>query len=180
MAIQKAYRPGQKRKSRGFLRTSGLLQGQIRKASESRGFSETRLLTHWAEFVGEDIARVARPVKVGYGRGGFGATLTILTTGAQAPMLQADLPRIKDKVNACYGYAAISKIHITQTAPTGFSEGQVQFAQDRHAPKAAPDPKLAAIAKDTAKNTAKPIGNDSLREALEALGQSILTQNKNS
>ena len=37
------------RRTRGFERTSGLVQGQIRKASEKRGFAETRLLTHWVE-----------------------------------------------------------------------------------------------------------------------------------
>ena len=51
-------------RKRGFERTAGLLQSQIRKASEKRGFAESRLLTHWAEFVGEDFANVARPVKV--------------------------------------------------------------------------------------------------------------------
>ena len=91
------------RRKRGFERTSGLLQKQIRKAGEKRGFAVSRLLTHWAEIVGEDTAKVAKPIKVSYGQGGFGATMTILTTGAQAPMLQADLPRIQDRVNACYG-----------------------------------------------------------------------------
>lgn len=163
-----------KRKSRGFLRTSGLLQDQIRKAGESRGFAVTRLLTHWADIVGEDTARMALPVKVGYGRGGFGATLTLLTTGAQAPMLQAELPRIKDRVNACYGYAAISQIRITQTAPTGFADGQVQFTPKPKPQTPAPDPAMKAAAKAAA----MPVGDESLREALEALGQNIFSRTK--
>ncbi len=51
---------------------------------------------------------MTRPVKVGYPREGLGATLTLLTRAADAPMVQMQLPVIKDKVNACYGYAAIS------------------------------------------------------------------------
>ncbi len=70
---------GTKRRTKGFERTSGLLQGQIRRASESRGFAESRVLTHWAEIVGETVSNMAIPVKISYAQGGFGATLTILT-----------------------------------------------------------------------------------------------------
>ena len=124
------------RRKRGFERTSGLLQSRIRTASESRGFSETRLLTHWADIVGEDLSKMCEPVKVSYTKGGFGASLTILTTGAFAPMLQAQLPSLKDRVNSVYGFNAISRIHITQTAPVGFAEGRAAFraAQQKKKP----------------------------------------------
>ena len=168
-----AYASNHRRK-RGFERTSGLLQKQIRKAGEKRGFAVSRLLTHWAEIVGEDTAKIAKPIKVSYGQGGFGATMTVLTTGAQAPMLQADLPRIQDRVNACYGYNAISRIRITQTAPTGFAEGQAQFidAPKPARPAASPEQKAAA------KAAVAPIGDEGLRAALEALGQSIISKSK--
>ena len=161
------------RRMRGFERASGLLQSRIRKAGESRGFAVARLLTHWAEIVGEETARVARPVKVSYAQGGFVATLTVLTTGAQAPMLQADLPRIQERVNACYGYAAISRIRITQTAPTGFAEGQAMF---QPAPEAArrPDPAARAAAREAA----APVADENLRHALEALGENLLSKLK--
>jgi len=158
---------------RGFERTAGLLQTRIRQVGEKRGFAESRLLTHWAEFVGEDTARIARPIKVSYGRGGFGATLTLLTTGAQAPMLQADLPRIQKRVNACYGYAAISHIRITQTAPTGFSEGQASFTP---APKA--QPRQAPEITQAARDVAAPVRDDGLRQALEALAQNVISKAK--
>ena len=75
------------RRMRGFERASGLLSTRIREVGEKRGFAVSRLLTHWAEIVGADVAAVARPVNVSYGRS-IGATLTVLTTGAQAPMLE--------------------------------------------------------------------------------------------
>ncbi|TMV57313.1 DUF721 domain-containing protein, partial [Thioclava sp. BHET1] len=50
---------------RGFEQTSGLLKERIRAAGETRGFAVTRLLTHWAEIVGPEIAPLAVPVKVG-------------------------------------------------------------------------------------------------------------------
>jgi len=165
------------RRMRGFERTSGLLQNRIRQAGEKRGFAVARLLTHWAEIVGEETARIARPVKVGYGQGGFGATLTVLTTGAQAPMLQADLPRIRERVNACYGYAAITRVRITQTAPTGFAEGQVSFAP---APTLLPgaQPKENPVVRDAARKAVAPVADDRLRQALERLGENILSRSK--
>ncbi len=77
--------PNAARRSRGFEAASRLVSDRIRAAGEARGFAVARLLTHWAEIAGEDLARVTRPVKIGYARDGFGATLTLLTTSAQAP-----------------------------------------------------------------------------------------------
>jgi hypothetical protein len=161
---------GIKRRKRGFEMTSGLLQSRIRKATETRGFSETRLLTHWVEIVGESTASMARPIKVSYAKGGFGATLVLLTTGSFAPMLQAELPKIQDRVNAVYGYSAISRIHITQTAPTGFSQGRVQFEHVKEKPRSKPSPQVLAEAHELSAGTQ----DDDLRRALEKLASSFL------
>ncbi|SNT05183.1 DUF721 domain-containing protein [Tropicimonas sediminicola] len=162
------------RRMRGFERTSSLLGTRIRQATEKRGFSESRLLTHWAEIVGEEIAAVARPVSVGYGKGGFGATLTVLTTGAHAPMLQMQEPRLREKVNAVYGYAAISRIRITQTAPTGFAEGQVEFATARKAAPITPDEGC----RQRAAELADGVADDTLRKALASLGAQVFNRKK--
>ena len=131
--------PRPKSTTRGFSRAATLMQTSIRHASEERGFAVTRLLTHWTEVVGEAAAQIATPVNVSYGKGGMGATLTLLTTGAQAPMLEMQKEQIREKVNACYGYRAISRVRITQTAPTGFADGRVAFSP---APKAKKTPGL--------------------------------------
>ena len=161
--------------TRGFKRTGQLVQGRIRHASESRGFAQTRLLTHWLEIVGADIAAIARPVNVSYGRQGFGATLTVLTTGAQAPMLEMQKEQLREKVNGIYGYNAISRIRITQTAPTGFAEGQASFDhRPKKQPPKAPDPAVTR----TASQLAAPVGDTGLRDALEALGRNVLSKTK--
>ena len=161
--------------TRGFARTSALLQKRIRHASESRGFAQSRLLTHWAEIVGAEIAAIARPVNVSYGRQGMGAALTVLTTGAQATMLEMQKEKLREKVNAVYGYNAISRIRITQTAPTGFAEGQVDFDhRSKSTMPMAPNP----VTKAEAEQLAAPVGDTSLRSALEALGQNVLSKSK--
>lgn len=159
--------------TRGFSRAATLLQPRIRAASEDRGFAVTRLLTHWTEVVGEATAQVATPVNISYGRGGMGATLVLLTTGAQAPMLEMQKDQIRDKVNACYGYRAIARVRITQTAPTGFSDGRVAFTP---APKAAraPDPAVQSAAKALSED----VESDELRAALAALGANVLSNQK--
>ena len=60
--------PPRKTTTYGFARAEKLLTGQIRKASESRGFAESRVLTHWAEIVGTELAAATRPIEVKYGR----------------------------------------------------------------------------------------------------------------
>lgn len=159
--------------TRGFSRAATLLQPRIRTASEERGFAVTRLLTHWPEVVGEATAQIASPVNVSYGKNGMGATLTLLTTGAQAPMLEMQKEQIREKVNACYGYRAISRVRITQTAPTGFAEGRVAFAP---APKAnrTPDPAV----QEAAQALSGGIENADLRTALAALGANVLSKRK--
>ncbi|OSP55073.1 DUF721 domain-containing protein [Pseudoruegeria sp. SK021] len=175
MADRPSYHQQKPRRGKGFTQASGLVQSQIRKASEGRGFAVTRLLTHWEEVVGQDIAAICLPVKIGYGRGGLGATLTVLARGAAGPMLQPQLPRIRDRVNACYGYNAVARITVTQTAPTGFSEGQSPFRAAPTPVRAAqPDPTVLAVAETATNDIADP----ELRAALAGLGSRILTRSK--
>lgn len=166
--------PQRKSSTYGFARASGLMQTRIRKVSEDRGFAVSRLLTHWAEIVGEGTAAVATPVNVSYGRGGMGATLAVLTTGAQAPMLEMQKDQIRDKVNACYGYRAISRVRITQTAPTGFAEGQVQFK-----PSPKPDVRLTPEVQAAASDLSSDVENADLRKALSELGAKVLSKKNN-
>lgn len=160
--------------TRGFKRTATVLGDRIRRAGESRGFAVSRLLTHWADIAGPGIADIARPVNVSYGRGGLGATLTLLTTGAQAPMLEMQKEQLREKVNAVYGYNAIARVRITQTAPTGFAEGQALFAPLKKPDPGPPRPEVLRAAQATA----SPIQNDDLRAALERLGQNVLSKPK--
>ncbi len=106
----------QKRRMRGFEPAAGLVREPVRKAGESRGFTVARLLTHWPEVVGDEIAGQTLPVKVSYGKGGFGATLTLLTTGPSAPLVQMQLEQIRARVNACYGYNAPDPVAVRRAA----------------------------------------------------------------
>ena len=166
--------PKPTRRMRGFEPASGLVRDPIRAAGEKRGFAVARLLTHWAEIVGDDLAGCTRPVKVGYAQGGMGATLTLLTSGAVAPMVEMQKDSIRARVNACYGYAAISRIALTQTASSGFAEGQAEFRAAPKAAKVAVDPAVLAKAAETAGG----VQDTGLRDALALLAQNVLTRIK--
>ena len=168
--------PSADRRRRGFEPAFGLMTGPVRQAGETRGFAVARLLTHWAEVAGEEMAQKTRPVQIGYGRAGsgagMGATLTLLVRGADAPMVQMALPVLKERVNAVYGYAAVNHIHLTQTAATGFAEGQAMFSPAPAKRETPADPVLVAKAQAAAEDVTDP----GLRSALELLAQNILTR----
>ena len=158
------------RKGRGFRQAAALVGDRIRKVGEQRGFAVARLLTHWAEIVGPDLSAMCRPSKVGYGREGMGATLTVLCAGPVAPMVQMKLEEIRARVNACYGYNAISRVRITQTSPDaapGMAEAPAPYAARQAAPARAAE--VAALA--------RTVQDEGLKAALEALGRNVAARN---
>lgn len=156
--------------TKGFARTNTLVRGHVRDASAQRGFAQARLLTEWEETVGTEIASISRPVEVTYAKGGFGATLILLTTGANAPILEMQKDAIRTRVNSVYGYSAIARIRITQTARSGFAEGQVEF-RPKTAASTKPEPSDAD--KAAARELVAPVADDGLRAALARLGAHI-------
>ncbi|MCU0908563.1 MAG: DUF721 domain-containing protein [Rhodobacteraceae bacterium] len=138
------------RRTRGFERAAALVDAPIRQAGEARGFATARLLTHWTEIVGPELARICRPVKVSWSQGGFGGTLVVQADGAHAPLVQMQADQIRARVNACHGHAAIARLRIQQAPLTGFAEGQAAFVGPPARPATPPSPavteRLAGIA----------------------------------
>lgn len=159
--------------TRSFAQAGRLVERQIRAAGETRGFAVARVLTHWADIVGPDLAALMHPVDVRYGRdGGFGATLTVLCAGARAPLAEMRKNEVRMRVNAAYGYNAIARVRVTQTAAQGFAEGQAAFGQRPATAPSALTPELQA----RAAQSAAPIDDVALRAALETLAQNVLSR----
>jgi hypothetical protein len=160
-----------RRRMRGFEAAVTLVAPDLRRAAEKRGFAVARLLTDWPEIVGPETAAHTRPVKVSHGKG-MGATLTLLTDGAHAPLVQMQLPRLRERVNAVYGFNAISRIVVTQTAAQGFADGQAQF---RPAPPPEPPPPTAeAVA--AAERVAALFSDPRLAESMRQLALARATR----
>ena len=156
---------------RGFQQAATLLADRVQKAAEGRGFAVARLLTHWPEIAGPQLAAMTRPVRISHTRGGFGATLTLLTTGPVAPLVEMQLPQLRERVNACYGYNAVQRITLTQTAASGFAEGRAVFAAAPCAPPA-PDPQI----RRQAEGIASQFDDPTLAEAMARLALNIATR----
>lgn len=159
------------RRKRGFQQAAQLLADRVQKAAEGRGFAMARLLTHWPEIAGPRLAAMTRPVRITHARGGVSATLTLLTTGPMAPLVEMQLPQLRDRVNACYGYNAVQRIVLTQTAASGFAEGQAIFAApDKTA--APPDPRI----REKADQIARQFQDPALAQAMALLATNIETK----
>lgn len=161
---------------RGFEQAASLVAPRIQAVGERRGFAVARLLTHWPEIVGPEIAAQARPVRISHGKG-FGATLTLLVAGPQAPLVAMRLEQIRERVNACYGFNAVARVTLTQTAASGFGPTRgPSGAGAHHAPAgfAEPPPGFAGPgARPPPGAISAPISNadPALRAQADALAQ---------
>ncbi|MFO7854681.1 MAG: DciA family protein [Paracoccaceae bacterium] len=148
----------------------------MREAAARKGFAETRVLTDWEAIAGAELASLCRPVKVSYAGKGFGATLIVLADGARAPEVEMLGPRIVERVNAHYGYRAISRLKVVQTdralsASRGSDRGVAAQGGD--------GPASAALSSDVrlrAARAAEGVESPELRVALERLAASWLAR----
>lgn len=168
---------GRPRRGRGFRRASEPLREPLRDAAARYGFAEAEVLTRWPEIVGEALSGLCQPVKVSYGRSrGLGATLIVQADGARGPEVEMSAPRIVERVNAYYGYRAISRLKVTQA--TGLAGQAVGFAEERAAfrgPAASRQPTPQAL--ERAAEMAGAVENPGLRAALTQLGAYVLSRN---
>ena len=155
---------GNRKHGRGFAHAGGLLASRIRQGAQGRGFAEVRLLTHWEEIVGPDVARIARPGRVSYARGGLGATLSVFCSGADAPVVSMQADTIRERVNACYGYNAVRRVRIEQ-------DGQARGLAEAAAPYRADKPAPAPVFTPDIDN----VSDAGLRDALARLAGNVLS-----
>ena len=137
---------------------SGLIPGIVGEAFRRRGFTEPALATAWRAIVGEETADRAAPLKIVFPRGSrTGGTLHVRVEGAWATDLQHKAPRIVERLNGFYGYAAIARLALHQ-GPVATADAPAKPAR-RATGKAGPE--------------VRGIRDPRLREALRGLGRSI-------
>lgn len=138
-------------------RLSKLIPGIVGEAFRRRGFVEPVLATGWRDIVGEETARHAIPVRIDFPRGSrSGGTLHIRVEGAHAPDLQHNAPRIVERINSFYGYAAVARLALHQ--------GPVETREPARAPRERAGRKAPEIG---------GVKDPRLREALRGLGTTI-------
>lgn len=175
MAKAKASSPGNKsrppagqRKYRGkALRPlSGSFLPLTGPALRKRGFAEARIVTQWPEIAGPAIATASTPLKISPGRGG-GRILLIRVTSAAALEIQHQTPVILDRINAFFGFDAITGLKLVQGPVTAV------------APRKKPAPAtLTSQGEEKLSKSLSGLNNSTLKSALEALGREIYGRNQ--
>src|SRR5262245_22199935 len=86
------------------------------------GFAYGDLLNQWEAIAGADVARICRPERIawprqsGESRQRLGGTLYLRALAGRALELHYETPRLIERINAFYGYAAIAAIKLRQAA----------------------------------------------------------------
>ena len=135
-------------------------------AIRKRGFVESALIHKWTSIVGKEIAAWSVPNRLVFLRGStLDATLHLDVLSARALEIQHNELVILERINVVFGYKAINKIAIRQVnslsrtlkqppAPTVLTESEKSWVTDQ----------------------LKNHSNSDLKNALEALGQAILSR----
>ncbi|HEU0059279.1 MAG TPA: DciA family protein [Hyphomicrobiaceae bacterium] len=161
-------RPG----ARSLKTVGSFLPGLTAQAFKKFGFSTAHLVMDWPAIAGKDLAAVCAPERLKWPprrpeaeeaeaepvRGRRGATLVVRVEAARALDIQYKRQQILERINAYFGYAAVSDLRLVQ-APLPASAGGAE--RRRTAPTRAVVPDLEGI----------PDG--ALREALTRLGSRL-------
>ncbi len=84
----------------------------IATAMQRKGFRDPTLVLRWAEIVGPEVARIARPIK--FSEGAQGGLLTLRAEPAASLFLQHESRAICGRINAYLGRFAVSKLRFVQ------------------------------------------------------------------
>ncbi len=152
---------------RGFNRAlDECLQSHLTPAMQRFGLAEGRILTHWADIVGPELARVTLPERLRFAKGQrTDGTLTIRVATGWAPVLQHQTPQLLDQLAAYFGYRAVSRISIRQDHRL--------LAHQESDLSLQPTGTLDSASKSTISEMVSDCADEGLRDSLTALGRSI-------
>ncbi|MBH68726.1 MAG: hypothetical protein CMM58_10275 [Rhodospirillaceae bacterium] len=166
MATNKEVESFRDKRNRGFRSLHSLLGGITDKAVAKRGFLEAAIVHHWGSILGFEAANWCWPNKLVFPKNGdMGATLHLDVRSARGLEVQHLGPLILEKVNAVFGYKAVSRIAIRQVT-------NVKNAVSAENTIRSLVPEEEKWIVDQVKET-KDI---ELKNALETLGKAILAQ----
>ena len=145
-------------------RLSTMIDPMIAPSAKARGFAIGRIVSHWHAIVG-DMSSWCRPDAVSFPRDSrTDGTLRLQIASGCGPLAQAMSDIIIDRVNANFGYRAISRISLVHTLST-----LVQPASPN------PAPQLNQTQHDiwTLDEKLKDVKSPELRAALRRLGSPV-------
>lgn len=165
-----------------------------KKVFQKHGFSSAALVADWAEIVGQSLAKQCLPERLNWPRISnraahqsgepthrpsvntqdtahtrpTGATLVLRTDAAFALEIEYASAQIMDRINAYFGYRAITTLKIVQGPLFDTSDGHATITPRRRSRHDNPDVARAVDA------TISEIEDEALKSALAKLRQSVL------
>jgi hypothetical protein len=133
------------------------------RALRRYGFQAGELALRWAEIVGQQVARMAAPERLGRARGKQGAVLELRVLPASAIEIQHLAPLIVERINGYYGRPVVASLRLRQ--------GPLPMPP---APRPAPPPPDPAVEQALAAGVAE-VRHERLRAALLSLGRHAAT-----
>ncbi len=135
-----------------------------RTTYQKRGFADGEILHRWSTIVGELLAKASHPEKISYPTGKNGDGTLYLRVGN--PGLALDIqhmePVILDRINAHFGYRAISRLKLIQ-APMPASKEKNDFRLRA----------LTGPERQSLDGLLQMVDDPDLKKVLENLGQSV-------
>jgi hypothetical protein len=141
------------------------LPAVTKAALGKRGFAVAQLLTEWEAIMGRDLAGMAAPIRLVRSRDSEAAVLEIRVESAAAVELQHLEPRVIERINAHFGYAAVSRLRLKQ-GPVGRNDTK-STARAIRRPGLAEERALF--------RQLEGVEDESLRDALAGLGRAVIT-----
>lgn len=138
----------------------------VRPVFKARGLMEGKIITHWAQIVGERFARLALPEKITFPKGKKKeGTLYLSVTSSSSLLIHYGQGLILEHVNTFFGYKAISKLQMNH----GFIPPKVEAEK-------VPPPPLAQAEKEWLEQQIQSIADPELKTSLESLGEAIFRE----
>lgn len=152
------------------MKKAGDIIGNISKPLfEKKGFIDAKIIANWKIIAGEEISKLCSPVKVSFtpNQKRNGTLYISIKSPAFSLEVQANQPRIIDKINSYFGYEAIAQIRIV------IKNKKDNFAQNDNSIH---KPKLKKSAESKfEKSLEKTSENEELHTALERLKNAMFS-----
>jgi hypothetical protein len=137
-----------------------LIGGTLDPMMRKRGLARAELLAWWPEIVGAAYAGRTSPERIRWPRDGTAATLIVRCDPALSLQLAHEVDRIRERLNAFFGYPAVGAVKIVQHS----------FGGEPDRPVAAPA--AAEIPDELEERLGRMEGP--LRESFRALARNVL------
>lgn len=165
--------PIEERKTHDLTSLSKMIAPLTKNIFGKKGFVEVDILSNWDKVAGQELADYSFPLKIDFKRGlkNNGILYLQVPSGAFALEIKHRERFILEKINAYFGYNAVSSIKIVQN-------GSLPLLSDKLENVEVPKINLVSAEEENyIKCLADDVKSSKLKEILIKLGQSIFNDN---